>query len=379
MAKRNVFLSTATGKVGSIVLYRRNGEQIVRTHVSSIANPKTAAQSLQRAYFAPVSKFYAPLSTCLEKSFEGQNKSESATSFRKEGINDARTNNWLLPKGTGFFPLPYKLSQGTIQPVSCAMADHVVGITSLAAISESNPVPTTVGQLSALFIAAGYLAGDQVTFIVVARDADKNYFPDYARFILAPDSTVTLAEAMPNIDFNADSVADVSRLCFSMHSQFDTFAGACIISRYGNEKWRRSTQRLIVHDGIMEEVTSAEMYERAVTSYMNGGSVVTSNVYLNGSTGSNAANVSAIALNDGTAVTLGALEITAGDAAVVHTFSGNNLIRANVKIGSDYLLTETTKGAMPSTGEATTQWLDGTNAAVKSYLMDQGVAASVFQ
>ena len=77
MAKGNLLLGTAGNSVGDVVMYRREGAQVSRVRVRKIKNPKTDAQSLQRAAFSPVAKFYSPLAVVLERSFEGLSKMKS--------------------------------------------------------------------------------------------------------------------------------------------------------------------------------------------------------------------------------------------------------------------------------------------------------------
>lgn len=71
MAKGNLFLGTGRGKVGDVVFYRKNGEQITRVRNRSIKNPDTEAQQIQRAVLASVSKAYQAGSVIFDHSFEG--------------------------------------------------------------------------------------------------------------------------------------------------------------------------------------------------------------------------------------------------------------------------------------------------------------------
>ena len=69
MAKGNLFLGQAKGKVGSIVLSRAFGQQITRTKPSSVKNPKTIGQNTQRAILATIAKEAALLSPIVDHSF----------------------------------------------------------------------------------------------------------------------------------------------------------------------------------------------------------------------------------------------------------------------------------------------------------------------
>lgn len=71
MAKGNMLLGMARGKVGDIVLQRRNGEQVVRPRVRKIANPKSAGQIYQRALMLTVLRAYQQGKEIFDHSFQG--------------------------------------------------------------------------------------------------------------------------------------------------------------------------------------------------------------------------------------------------------------------------------------------------------------------
>lgn len=70
MARRNIILGNGRGKIGDIVLYRQNGQQISRIRVNP-KNPRSAGQSVQRMILASASKTLAALRNLYNHSFEG--------------------------------------------------------------------------------------------------------------------------------------------------------------------------------------------------------------------------------------------------------------------------------------------------------------------
>lgn len=58
MAKGNMFLSQARGKVGSVVFAVVKGQQTARVHNPTPANPRTNGQQAQRSLLANMTKFY---------------------------------------------------------------------------------------------------------------------------------------------------------------------------------------------------------------------------------------------------------------------------------------------------------------------------------
>ena len=263
MAKGNLLLGTAKNSVGDVVMYRREGAQITRVRVRNVKNPKTNAQSFQRAIMAPIAKFYSPLSVVLERSFEGLSKAKSHNKFNQVNANLARKNKWALPKGTGFFPLPYQLSQGTVPAASYvvngALAINFAGVTSAT---------TTVGALSTLLIAQGYKEGDVVTVIaitaVMVDGKLTSAVPHSYQFEVKADSAATLASV-----FGAAVTLDVqeNQLVIPVINEVPVMAGAVIVSRFDGTMWRRSTQSLAVDSTITTAVTADAAVAAAIASY----------------------------------------------------------------------------------------------------------------
>lgn len=281
--KHNVFLGSGSGSIGDVVSYRREGTQVSRMRVREIKNPRTYSQAEQRNFLAPVSKFYAPLAAALEQSFEGKSTAKSYAAFSSAAVKKARLNGWYLPKGTGFFPLPYQLTQGTIAPLPQAAVFGSSGASltiNITVVGEGSEAITTVGGIVPSFVAAGYKEGDQITVITVKRSADGSYVPSYKRFFLDSQSTETLADATGLVD-GGNTPGDPSII---LPLTTNHVAAAIIVSRYDNEKWRRSTQALLVDATTLALVTSDTAKDNAIASYMDGEYVPVSEIYLNGST-----------------------------------------------------------------------------------------------
>lgn len=278
MAKGNLILGTAGNSIGDVVMYRRDGAQVSRVRVRKVANPRTNAQSAQRSFFAPVAKFFSPLSSVLERSWEGLNKSKSYSKFLAENVKLARKNGWLLPKGTGFFPLPYQLSNGTLPVVGYSIESGTFNM-------EINlPAPTgtsgTIGQISSSFIAAGYKAGDIVTFIVVVSDASKdNYIPLSFQFAIDSESTEQVSNVIPSrLGLSYDSEGG-----WVLSEDADLFiAGAIIVARFEDNKWRRSKQFLVVDPASISSIKTPAAIAAAIASYGNAATGENPLVYLDG-------------------------------------------------------------------------------------------------
>ncbi len=263
MAKGNLLLGTAKNSVGDVVMYRREGAQITRVRVRNVKNPKTNAQSFQRAIMAPIAKFYSPLSVVLERSFEGLSKAKSHNKFNQVNANLARKNKWALPKGTGFFPLPYQLSQGTLQAVGVSYDSEDLNF-KLNVVHGTGEL-TTVGQLSTDFVNAGYKAGDVVTIIAVSEgDVAGSYFPVTIQFEVNPDSIATIE----SLETSNVSIGASSGEAVVINESSDRISAcAVIVSRFDGTMWRRSTQSLVVKEDIITSVTADAAVAAAIASY----------------------------------------------------------------------------------------------------------------
>ena len=287
MAKGNLFLGTARKKLGDVVFYRRDGVQQARVRVRTISNPQTEGQALQRSYLAPINKFYSPLAGVLETSWEGLNRLNSHNAFQSAAVRDARANGWYVPKGEGFYPLPYQISKGILPSVSYQIREDgnefdfafPLGLGSQATIS-------TVGQLSAAFISQyACQEGDQVTFIICVRSSTTNdYIPTWARFFIDSQSTVEVETALRNPFFEFTATQGIPSL-YNDTGDFSIQAGAVILSRYDAQRgiWLRSSQWLVCSSAVMDYVTGPDARARAIASYQKSTAVNTSDVYLNGS------------------------------------------------------------------------------------------------
>lgn len=283
MAKYNMMLGVASGSVGDIVLSRQDGKQIQRVRVREVSNPKTEAQAAQRSYIAPVTKFYSPYAIALERSWEGFNKGKSYSQFLKFNTQLARDKEYSLPKGCGFFPLPFRVSKGTLPTISHGYRkDEGEGYFSIDGIDLENPWPTmTVGNLSKSLILKGYQLHDQITILyVIQKDLDNVYAqdafePGYVRFYLDPNSTKLLSD----YGFDVEVSGSGAVWTFSRNLMVGV---AVILSRYERGVWRRSTQCMLVDPELLSFIATPEMRKANIDTYRPPMAVNPSDIYLNG-------------------------------------------------------------------------------------------------
>lgn len=206
MAKDNLFLGFARGKVGSIVFYRAKGEQITRALNAAPSNPQTALQLLQRVCFKSSSVAYSLFQDITDHSFEGVDTgTPSQSRFAQRNIalmrdqladviNSGDEEEILTSSEANFdakadvYPpfRPFIMSEGHA-PVA-PFEWSVVGTTEsyLALPVSGSTDPTYDDVINAL----GLQRGDQLTFLWLTVDdtTDSYTFNGfyYARVILEP-------------------------------------------------------------------------------------------------------------------------------------------------------------------------------------------------
>lgn len=278
MAKGNLLLGTASRSIGDVTMYRRNGQQVSRARVRKIGNPRTEGQAKQRMLQAALTRFYSPLASCLEKSFEGKNKMDSYSKFLAVNNRIGR-NVFAVPKNANWVPVPVKVSGGTMPSPNVSYNAGADAGFFLDAAFEGT---MNLGALSqALMDAYGLSEGDQVTVVAAINRStadEPNFTPVYFRFFLKPTS-IDAAPSFGGISFAVDGGL------ITINHVDDALAGVAVIfSRYENNAWRRSNSFMVLAPNVLEDFTGTEGIAKWLDEWMNGTTVPTSDVYLNGST-----------------------------------------------------------------------------------------------
>lgn len=168
MSKGNMFVGSAKGRVGNLVLYTRKGSQITRAYQSTVKNPKTSGQMLQRAKFANAVKFYQKAVQHFFKfAFQDQKQTETAfNAFMRHNVDRAcllRMDEVNDP----YFPAfgRWQMSQGSL---AAPMVPKFANENCLFANTGIKGTETTVAELSSILIGQGYHVGDIITFVCIS-------------------------------------------------------------------------------------------------------------------------------------------------------------------------------------------------------------------
>lgn len=188
MSKGNPFLGYARGKVGDVVLYRQNGEQVMRSRNRNPKNPRTEKQLYQRAIMATVLLCYKAGMEIFDHSFQGRSKgAQCQQRFLSMNCRKLRTalaedlgiidrirlnpnlakSRVVAPGSISTTPWSFTISEGTYDQ----------GLFTKASDSYGNPyfsLPAMGTNISVADYAAAnnLIAGDIYTFVILVPNLD---------------------------------------------------------------------------------------------------------------------------------------------------------------------------------------------------------------
>lgn len=171
MAKGNMFLSQARGKVGSVVFSVIRGQQVERVHNPSPANPRSYAQQAQRSLLANMTKFYKRGTQNFYK-FAFQDKTARESDFNAFARNNMQQGVFFTKEMYENPAAPalgeFLLTKGEI--------NHNVGIVvggdHVSILPRFTSNISTIGQLSSQIISSnpGVEEGDIFTLVIAESD-----------------------------------------------------------------------------------------------------------------------------------------------------------------------------------------------------------------
>lgn len=289
MAKGNMLLGKARGKVGSLVYSVLKGQQITRPLNDSPSNPRTPKQSIQRARFAAAVKFFTRGNQKFYKfAYENKKQVESDyNAFMRENVRRAPAisreafNNYDYPVFA-----PWLMAKGTLPPIDNSIFNNK--ITAAFNVPVTEPYPTTVGQLSAVLIENdAYQAGDIITLLTINSNYDGTYPSAQAegsgkpqwtirQIILDTTSTTTLEDALGMQSGEGEQGLVLTDLPEETLLNGTYGAFVCVHSRNTSSGLKTSTQELVLNPAAATAYDAAyeEGYKSAViASWQAEGSV----------------------------------------------------------------------------------------------------------
>lgn len=255
-----MFVGSAKGKVGNLVLYTRMGSQITRAYQSTVKNPKTSGQMLQRAKFSNAVKFYQKAVQHFFKfAYQDQKKTETAfNAFMRHNVDRA----CLLRKdevNDPYFPAfgRWMMSQGSL---AAPMVPTFNNENALFANTGIKGTEKTVADLSSILIGQGYHVGDIITFVCISSlvnsvDFDlSNYYDsgnllqpqwDIRQLIVSPSDQTAISD-IPSLGPSVGVLSAVNGgLQFAFNNPQYSNAVAVIATRKGSGVTYASNAELV--------------------------------------------------------------------------------------------------------------------------------------
>lgn len=326
MAKDNLFLGMARGKVGDVVFSRLNGVQVSRARNRAPHNPQSPAQMVQRIIMSSVGKAYSFMQDICNHSFEGFETGQlSQRKFMEvnvgllrdkvaavleypveEVVRSSQAFNFSFKNDYAPVMNSYQISAGSLPSLPLVVVDGNYQSVLSFDPGELTAQTMTYGDIVSLL---GVQKGDQLTFIQTSHDGSKTDHDydvltgfRYARVILEPSdgdmtSPFLLGNAVnkPNprnegvfAGINLRTEENEKGLFFRIQgivTAADTTApdkqlagSAVILSRQVGGRWLRSTQFLLPRYGTGQSALNHSTLGLAYDTYRIGAA---SDLYLN--------------------------------------------------------------------------------------------------
>lgn len=185
MARGNLVMGTARGKLGEVVFSRQNGQQVSRQYIRNPKNPKTQGQQIQRAIMATCAKMYGMGKEIFDHSFQGKGvPAGSMRRFLKVNADALRSTivyhienqsdpeesfGWVCsPNALSAAPNEYIISEGTFKAAPFTKLNKNNGTYGeYAGLNKVYANTLTVKQLFELF---NIEAGDVFTMVVLSAE-----------------------------------------------------------------------------------------------------------------------------------------------------------------------------------------------------------------
>lgn len=270
MAKGNMLLGYARGKVGSLVFKRQNGQQVSVPYNPSPRNARTRAQMEQRSQLSNLVAFYRAGIALLNHAFTSRPSNRSSyNEFVSKNLN--AVNIYLTKEMTqagGCVVAPYQISDGTLPAIQIS-GQGVNAVTNIAVGQLAIGAETTIGELSAALVAnnANIEYGMQLSYISAVQSTDPASGYPVVSFglyeITLSDSSELVSDYLPEQSYNVVGG-------FLAHGALVADGGfAWILSKKDeNGKLVASPQKMIVtSQNLYQAYSGNAAATRAVASY----------------------------------------------------------------------------------------------------------------
>ena len=241
-------------------------KQVARSKPSSVRNPKTIAQIVQRMKVVPAQLFYQ----AFEKAAGSVENNPLSHSFQGIAYGNKNKLRFMqlamqgepkayVPKGINF-PVPgvYQVSEGSLPNLPSGI--YTEGSTELFGVSSA----LDQNQVTAL-ASLGVEVGDQITCLALIDNSNGSYDAAFARVI------VGVGNEWETTGQNVGYLADI--ICMSDGINFQDSNCACvafILSRGTSSSTAKRSTAFMTMNPLYANLMSPEAYDAAVDSYITG-------------------------------------------------------------------------------------------------------------
>ena len=303
MAKGNMLLGHARGKVGSLVFSRQNGKQVTRAKAETVRNPQTEKQIVQRIILNTISQAYSRMAAITDHSFEGKsNPSENMAAFMKRNMNELRSKiSRAVDAGNSFEEItnfaPIGTSNFVYNPLVISMgALPKIPVISVTSGTGAKTGAVTANTYQAVIDAFGLQRGDQLTFVNIVEDAQGNKYFYYSRVILNPvdaegnnlplstefiNQGAIVSPSPKNEGQFAALSFDTTGITFAVGNKAVKAAAVIVSREKGDGSYARSEATLVLDPNAIDESVDMCTLQDAIDQFQENGVGLDNSKYLN--------------------------------------------------------------------------------------------------
>ena len=304
MAKGIHVFGQVRGKLGGMVLYRANGEQISRAKAASVKNPRTTGQMIQRMLFGTVAAAYARMKSITDHSFEGvQYGAKSQQKFMSENLKrlrafyptsaDAEALAKIAPVDVLAYAAkgdPGDAGAGLI--ISTGSLGEIPVLRSAAGVASGFGAAMSANTVLSVLVALGAGPGDQITVVALTSDGVGVQFRK-SRYVIDSEITSEQLQSVWNgaiidgMDKAKSKMSDVrlvpggneGMIIPSIAGRTIIAAGVILSRRGSGDKWLRS--RAILYNWQSEGPDYSAQYALPTWEYTGTDIETVNDRYLN--------------------------------------------------------------------------------------------------
>lgn len=353
MSKGNFLMNTVSGKLGSMVLFRRKGEQVERTYLKTFKNANTRAQVTQRSQLANLVAFYRGAKRLLNHSFLARPERQSSyNAFVSANLNKISV---FLPKTVadkqGCVVAPYQISKGSLAPIVISgIGDNAVTNIAVGDLAIDNT--TTIAALTQALIAnnQSIVEGMQLSYISCVQSQNVQLGVPTME-VGYYEITLDLTDETLVLDYMPEQAMNVVGGFIGHGTHVANGGFAWILSQRTADGLECSSQALIMNDmttlaeyqGTVAETRAQDSYNAVDEAFLDPSISSGSDTSTQPIASSVSVGGKALVSGSGTAVSLssGNNAVVVGGANLSNIETANLIINGTTYEGSDVVATDT--------------------------------------